>query len=85
MLTSSVGTGTLSHEILRSAEHHLLPFNHKHAALSALGRLLEPDRLDESSARIAKQSIGQVLLGFEGSICFGTVGAEAVDCEAGGR
>lgn len=56
----------------------------EHASLRAFGDFLEPDGLDEAGARVAEERVGEVLLRFEGGVGFGAVGAEAVDCQAGG-
>lgn len=62
-------------------EHLALLVDDEDAALGALGRLLQANGLDERGGRVAQQRVGQVLLGLEGGVGLGRVGAQAVDGE----
>jgi len=67
------------------SENLAILVNDEDTSLGSLRRLLEPNRFNETGARVAEERVRQVLLGFERSVGFGAVGAKAVDRETRGR
>ena len=67
-----------------SSEHFAALVDDEDAARGALRCFLESDRADERRTRVAKQRVGQALLGLERRVGFGAVGREAVYAQASG-